>query len=109
MVDLDRRLFNELLHDLLGWTEKQFREELAKNPKAVYQQLDKLDVDKEIERNSQVIKGTRKTAPDAAIRRQQFLKGCQATGTHPRDWFLTKVPVLPPLFRPVSMIKDIKQ
>jgi DNA-directed RNA polymerase, beta'' subunit/160 kD subunit len=39
---------------------------------------------------------------DRAIRALGYLKACDATGLHPRDWMLDKVPILPPKFRPVS-------
>lgn len=43
---------------------------------------------------------------DHAVRALGYLKGCETTGLHPRDWMLSAIPVLPPKFRPVSEMKD---
>jgi len=43
---------------------------------------------------------------DHAIRALGYLKGCESTGLHPRDWMLSAIPILPPKFRPVSEMKD---
>ena len=43
---------------------------------------------------------------DHAIKALGFLKGCEQTGLHPRDWMLSQIPILPPKFRPVSEMKD---
>jgi DNA-directed RNA polymerase beta subunit len=120
-------VMEEPIRRVLGLTENQFLDVLAgkqgfagpgkltepsaKNtgPQAIYRALNNLDLDEEIKRASSEIRGSKKTARDAAIRRQQFFKGAKATNTHPRDWFLQKVPVLPPLFRPVSLIKGTQQ
>jgi DNA-directed RNA polymerase beta subunit len=43
---------------------------------------------------------------DHAVRALGYLKACESTGIHPRDWMLSRLPVLPPKFRPVSEMKD---
>ena len=76
----------------------------ATGPQAITDALDKIDVQKAMEQARAQIKGGRKTHRDAAIRRLQYLKGVEKTGIHPREWVLDKVPVLPPAFRPVSLM-----
>ena len=113
-ITLTEPMPNPVMEDpirrVLGLTEKEFRGVLAgKNmlydstgPKAIYNALEKINVPKAIEQAREDIKSGRKTLRDAAVRKLGFLKGAEAAGLHPKDWMLTKVPVLPPLFRPVS-------
>jgi DNA-directed RNA polymerase subunit beta' len=42
------------------------------------------------------------------VRRLGYLKAAEKTGVHPSEWVVARVPVLPPLFRPVSMMQDGK-
>jgi DNA-directed RNA polymerase beta subunit len=44
-------------------------------------------------------------ARERAIRTLGYLKGCEKTGIHPKDWMLSKIPIIPPRFRPVSEMK----
>jgi DNA-directed RNA polymerase subunit beta len=109
---------------VLGLTQQQYEDVLAgkavptgkgvvpaspgsvSGPAALHDALKNINLDREIARASLEIRGTRKTARDAAIKRQAFLKGAKETGVHPADWMVTKVPVLPPAFRPVSLLKE---
>jgi DNA-directed RNA polymerase subunit beta' len=52
--------------------------------------------------------GTRKTARDAAIKRIGFLKSAKQVNVHPSEWIMSKVPVLPPIFRPVTTMSTSK-
>jgi DNA-directed RNA polymerase subunit beta' len=61
-----------------------------------------MDLDKEIASARAAIQSGKKTARDAAIRKLKYLKNAKRLGIHPKDWVLTKAPVLPPAFRPVS-------
>jgi DNA-directed RNA polymerase beta subunit len=99
---------------VLGLTGKQFRAVLsgraplegATGPQALAAALGRIDLDRSIERARTEIQGNRKTARDAAVRRLGFLVSARRLGLHPRDWMLSKVPVLPPAFRPVSAMRN---
>ena len=41
-----------------------------------------------------------------AVRKLGYLKSTKALGMHPSNWVMDKVPVLPPLFRPVSIMQN---
>ena len=105
-------VMEEPIRRVLGLTEKQFRGVLAgeeklydkTGPGAIRAALEHVNVPKAIEQARQDIQSGRKTLRDAAVRRLGFLKGAETTGVHPKDWMLTKMPVLPPMFRPVSQI-----
>jgi hypothetical protein len=45
---------------------------------------------------------------DHAVRALGYLKACDSTGIHPREWMLSSIPVIPPKFRPVSEMQGSK-
>ena len=100
---------------LLGVTEKEFRDVLAgtsplhnhgTGPEAIRKALADINVDKAIETARAEFKGGRASIRDQASRKLGYLKSAKALGIHPREWMLDKVPVLPPAFRPVSMMSN---
>lgn len=105
-------VMEEPIRRLLGLTEKKYRDVLAgrdtinnaTGPTAISNALSAINLPKAVEQAREDIKSGRKTARDAAVRRLAYLKSAETTGVHPKDWMLTKVPVLPPLFRPVSQM-----
>jgi len=42
------------------------------------------------------------------VRKLGYLKSAKRLGIHPREWMLDRVPVLPPRFRPISVMSDTK-
>ncbi len=107
-------VMEEPIRRMLGLTEKKFESILAgreqlrdkTGPEAIKSALDEIDVKKELEWARTAIQGTRKGARDLAIRKLEHLKTSERTGIHPREWMLDKVPVLPPMFRPVSVMAE---
>jgi DNA-directed RNA polymerase beta' subunit len=101
---------------MLDLTEKEFREVLAgrrelrgrTGPGAIRGALEAINVDREIEHARQEINSGKKTHRDVAVRKLGYLKAAQKHGLHPRDWVLDRVPVLPPRFRPVSLMQGSK-
>lgn len=106
-------VFEEPIRRLLGMTKQQFLDTLAgraeyrgrSGPGAIAHALQNMNVDKELEICRQQLKSGKKTQRDVAVRRMGYLKASQATGVHPGQWVLSKVPVLPPIFRPVSAMQ----
>jgi len=100
----------------LGLTETKFRDVLAgrdqlndkTGPAAIQSALAAINVPKAIEQARADIHSGRRTLRDAAVRRLAFLKSAEATKIHPKDWMLTKMPVIPPMFRPVSTMGNKK-
>lgn len=103
-------VMEEPIRRVLGLTTNKFNEILSgaetlngiSGPRAISTALQKLNLGSEIDQARMEIKSNRKTARDAAIRRLGYLKSAQRLGIHPKDWIVSKVPVLPPAFRPVS-------
>jgi DNA-directed RNA polymerase beta subunit len=104
--------FEEPIRRLLGLTQAKLEGIIAgqeqyngqTGPRALWNALKGIDVKKELQRARTEIKGTRATARDAAVRRLGYLKTLDRLDMHPSDWMQTKVPVLPPAFRPVSVM-----
>lgn len=109
-------VMEEPIRRLLGLTEKRYlgilsgQEKLGEfsGPAAISHALARLNIDREMERARQEIASGRKTYRDAAVRKLQYLKAAKANGLHPKDWVLSKVPVLPTIFRPISLMQGSK-
>jgi len=103
-------VMEEPIRRILGLTEKKFlailagREQLGDHtgPKAIHTALSKINLPQAIEQAREDIQSGRRVQRDAAVRRLGFLKAAERTGVQPKDWMLDAVPVLPPMFRPVS-------
>ena len=103
----------EPIRRVLKLTEGQFRDVLAgrreldnmTGPGAIRAALDRIDVPKAMAQARADIAAGRKTTRDEAIRRLGFLVGADKNGVHPRDWVWNRAPVLPPAFRPVSIMQ----
>jgi len=74
-------------------------------PQAIGRALDSINIKREIDRARADIKSGRKAARNNAVKKLSYLRAAERMKLHPRDWMLTKVPVLPPAFRPVSLMK----
>lgn len=97
-LDLTADKFEKILigkEDLNGHT----------GPSAIYKALDSIDLDRAISHARQDIKSGRKSAKDKAIRKLMVLRATKDADRHPRDWMVSKVAVLPPVFRPVSLMQ----
>ena len=118
-IDLHEPMPNPLMEDpirrVLGLTEKQFlgvlsgREKLGDGgtgPAGIRKALEKINLPRELAMTRAALQSGRKTARDQAVRKLGYLKSAQWMGIHPKDWMLTKVPVMPPRFRPISMLGD---
>jgi DNA-directed RNA polymerase beta subunit len=103
-------VMDEPIKKLLGWTGKRYRDVLSgREPidgklggEAIKAELGKIDVDKDIEYYKAEVRNRRGADRDKAVKCLRYLDGCNKTGVKPTDWIITKVPVLPPVFRPVS-------
>jgi len=112
-------IMEEPVRHILGLTEAQFSDILAgknnvpghenlKGPEGLKEALKNIDLDKEIDKARTEIKGSRATYRDKAMRRLGYLKAAKAQGQSPSDWILDRLPVLPPIFRPVSLLGNSK-
>lgn len=113
-IKLHTPLPNPVMEDpirrVLGLTKPKFEAILASRedfrgetgPAAIHDALKKIDLTAELAKTREQFKSTKKTARDEAVRKLGFLKTAERQGIHPSEWMVSKVPVLPPTFRPVS-------
>lgn len=108
-------VMEEPIRKMLGLTQKKFEgvmsgsEALAQHgtgPQAIQKALAGMNVDAEIDKARNAIAAGRASERDAAVRKLGYLKSAKKLGLKPEDYVLTKVPVLPPLFRPVSLMSN---
>jgi len=71
---------------------------------AIGEALAAINLPRALEKARQDVASGKKTLRDKAIRKLGYLKSAEKLGMHPKDWMLDKVPVLPPAFRPVSVM-----
>lgn len=109
-------VMEEPIRRVLGLTGPQFQDVISgkqsiaehTGPQAITRALSKINLDKELIVTRAQAKSSSKTARDTANRKLQYLKSAKTLGIHPKDWILHKAPVLPPAFRPVSVMSDNK-
>ena len=110
-------VMEEPIRRIFGLTEQKYRDILAgkeefrgeRGPRAIAGALDRLNLDQELARARMDIASGKRTYRDQAIRRLGYLKSAKENDVHPRDWVWNSVPVLPPIFRPVSVMKGDKR
>lgn len=105
--------FEEPIRRIIGVTSNEFDEIIAGNrelpgfgygPKAVHEALRRITPEKELERlkGEYRMSGSASTR-DALVKRMKYLDGLVSQGIKPADLMITKVPVLPPVFRPINI------
>lgn len=108
-------VMEEPIRRILGLTQKGFEEvlsgtkELPKygaGPAAIAKALGNIDLDREITFARAKIENGSKSERDDAVRKLGYLKSTKNLGLHPQDWVLQRAPVLPPAFRPISMMQN---
>lgn len=108
-------VMEEPIRRILGLTQKGFEEVLAgtkelpkhgAGPAAIAKALGNIDLDREITFARAKIENGSKSERDDAVRKLGYLKSAKNLGLHPQDWILQRAPVLPPAFRPISMMQN---
>lgn len=107
---LPNPVMEEPIRRVLGLTTTKFQDIMAgkekldgkTGPPAIAKALQNINVDTALEQTRADIQSGKKTTRDAAVRRLGYLKNAKRLGIHPGDWVISKAPVLPPAFRPVS-------
>lgn len=108
-------VMEEPIRRMLGMTGKEFEatirgeheiEGFGSGPEAIAKALENINVDKELAKAKAQYYSGRASARDAAVRRWGYLADAKRLNLHPKEWVLNKAPVLPPAFRPVSVMGD---
>lgn len=98
------------IRTLLDLTEKRFldiiggKEELngKTGPEAIRDALSNIDVDRAIAEQKRILKGDKVSLKDKAKKKLGYLTTLKQKDIRPEELILTKFPVLPPIFRPIS-------
>lgn len=117
-VKLPQPAFEKQLRTILGMTEKNLHEVLSgkesvgnygSGPQAIEKALKDIDIEKQIEELSREYKESDKvTTKDRLAKQIRAFKGLRSQGINPEDLMTSKVLVLPPIFRPVSITSDFE-
>ena len=119
MIELPEPVPNPIMEEpvrrVLGLTVEKMEGILAGREKldgktggaALKDALSKVDVDKVIEQSKKDIVGKRGANRDNAVKVFRYLTAMKEQGLSPQDWMVSKVPVIPPVFRPVSRMGDV--
>lgn len=112
---LPNPVMEEPIRRMLGLTQKDFQAVISGDkqmgshgtgPRALKRALGAINIDAEIVKARNVIAAGRKSERDSAVRKLGYLKSAKNLGLKPEDYILSKVPVLPPMFRPVSLMSN---
>ena len=97
---------------LLGMTKKQYMDVIGGTTaipgsgtggQGIFNALSRIKLEPEIQRLTDEVKtGSSAVKRDAAVKKLGYLQAMKANGTNPSDLVVTKVPVLPPIFRPIT-------
>ena len=119
MITLPEAVPNPMMEEpvrrVLGLTAKKMeailsgREELdgKTGGDAIKEALGKVNIDREIEKARADVQNRRGSQRDNAIKVLGYLKAAKEMGMNPQDWMISRVPVLPPMFRPVAKMGDV--
>ena len=118
-IQLDEPVLNPVMEGpvkrILGLTSKQFDDVIAgrleyKNKKggnALKAMLDDVDINKEILTALDDIRSGSASNKDKAVKKLRALQSLKDHDVKPSDFMLTKVPVLPPVYRPITVGSDM--
>lgn len=107
-------VMEEPVRRVLGLTTKKLQAIISGTEKldgktggaALVAALSKIDIDQEIARQKDIVRKGRGSVRDNAIKVIGYLDGCRKQGVTPKDWMVTKIPVIPPMFRPIAKAGD---
>lgn len=110
-------VMEDVIRTLLDLTEKDYIDILIGKktlegsnklgPEALKEVLSEFNVDKELDtaiRNYRVAPASKKSA---LIKKIRYLRAIKQTNQKPEEWFWTRMPIIPPIFRPVSLTNKV--
>ncbi len=100
-------VFEEPVRRLLGLTHKEFTERTGRGGEWFRSELGRIDVPARLEELRERSRHLRGAALDDAVKQAKYLAALQTHGLKPADaYVLSKVPVTPPVIRPILPLKD---
>jgi DNA-directed RNA polymerase subunit beta len=100
-------VFEEPVRRLLGLTQKEFTEHVGKGGHWFKSALGAINVDDKLEALHAQTKKARGPALDSAVKQIKYLEALKERDLKPENaYVLSKVPVTPPIIRPILPLKD---
>jgi DNA-directed RNA polymerase beta subunit len=100
-------VFEEPVRRLLGFTQKEFNEHVGKGGAWFKTALGAIDVDDKLEELHAQSKKARGPALDGVVKQIKYLEALKERNLKPDEaYVLSKVPVTPPIIRPILPLKD---
>lgn len=118
MIELPEPVPNPVMEEpvrrVLGLTSKELSNILSGSEQlngktggaAVKEALKNLDIDAMIYQARNDIKRKRGSTRDNAVKVLGYLTAAKSMNMNPEEWMISKVPVIPPAFRPISKVGD---
>lgn len=118
-ITLAQPVPNPIMEDpirrLLGLTGKEFRAVLTGKEtidgmtggQAIKEKLASVDLDEEIRKNTDLARNGKGAKRDNAVKLLGVLSNAKKLDVSPEKWMMSKIPVLPPMFRPLSTTGDM--
>lgn len=107
-ITLDHKVPNPLMEEpirkVLNLTEPEFRKIYRQKDGSdiLYNKLANINIDNELHKQYTYLKSQKKSNRNDAVKAIQYLTAAKENNIHPKDWMISKVPVLPAAYRPVS-------
>lgn len=100
LLGIKKSIFNDIM------SGKETLRKYGTGPEALYKALKDIDVDRDFEQAKQDFKSGPKSKKQNALNRIMALDGLKRNKMSPEEFMISKVPVLPPKFRPYSIMGD---
>lgn len=108
-------MFTDPIQKLLGITGKRLDAILSgqeklhgeTGPDAIEKALSDIDIDLAMAEAKETIRNGRRTHRDNAVKRLNYLVGLKKLGVQPSELMITKIPVIPPKYRPVVQARNM--
>jgi DNA-directed RNA polymerase beta subunit len=112
---LPNPVMEEPIRRLLGLKKQEIRDIIAGRQDlngrtggaALKAELGAIDIDAQIEYHTGRAKRLRGANRDNSVKALGYLSAAKEQGLHPRQWMITRVPVIPPMFRPITRMGEV--
>ena len=116
-VDLAEPIPNPVMEEpirrILGLRQKDLRDiigggevEGIAGTAGLKKKLEELDIDAEIAYHLERVQKLRGANRDSSVKALGYLTSAKEQGIHPSKWMINKVPIMPPMFRPIARMGD---
>ena len=113
MLGLTQKEYRSILSGEKGYVNGEVQEITPENSQlaitggeAFKQMLGGIDVNQEMKAQTSIYQHSRGDTKNKAARKLKYLNGLRKAGMNPAEYMISKIPVIPPRFRPVYLTQD---